>query len=31
MRIRDKKLVDKAPAAIYSTLTIADHCPLGVA
>jgi hypothetical protein len=31
MRIRDKKPVDKAPSAIYSALTIADHCPLGVA
>jgi hypothetical protein len=31
MRIRNKKLVDKAPLAIYSPLTIADHCPLGVA
>jgi hypothetical protein len=29
--IRFKKFVDKAPPAIYSSLTIADHCVRGVA
>jgi hypothetical protein len=31
MRIRYKKSVDKLPPAIYSALTIADHCLSGVA
>jgi hypothetical protein len=31
MRIRYKKPVDNAPPAIYSALTIADHCGRGVA